>query len=74
MDNSEGRFEPVRELDFTGISSDPVKKKKLFRQGEIVKIKESYFVVRNIDFSGIMTLKLLPNNEETALKYSLQKE
>lgn len=72
MDNSEGRFNKIEACDYDEISHDPVKKEKLFKQGEILKIKESYFVIRSINFTGIMTLKLLPDNQETHRKFELQ--
>jgi len=67
MDNSRGTFDEVsgthfkemlRDAALTGNSS---RLDKIFSQGETVKVKDSKFIVRNIDhFSGIMTLKLLP--------------
>lgn len=80
MDNERGQFKRVDPVDLSEETTRNVERlreqtKNCFRVKEIVKIKESYFTIRNIDnFSGIMTLKLLPRNDETARKYELQEE
>lgn len=71
MNNDRGQFQDVSDNDFNEIIKDPKKKGKLFKIGEIVKIKESYFKVRNIDFTGIITLKLL-KTEEASKAYEIQ--
>jgi hypothetical protein len=67
MDNNRGSFDEVSGSHFKEMlenaerTGDNSRLDKIFHQGEKVKVKESSFVVRNIDhFSGIMTLKLLP--------------
>lgn len=71
MNNDRGQFEPISDIYVNEVSRDPKKKGKLFKIGEIVKIKESYFKVRNIDFTGIITLKLL-KTEEASKAYEIQ--
>jgi uncharacterized pyridoxal phosphate-containing UPF0001 family protein len=70
MDDRKGNFVPVPVED--DYKLDKKDNGSVFKVGEIVKIKDSYFTVRNLSFVGIMTLKLLTNNEETEFKYARQ--
>ncbi len=66
MDDSRGNF---KEVDSSFLAEqlkaaqqgNPNRLDRIFQQGEQVQIKASKFIVRSIDhFTGIMTLKLLP--------------
>ena len=66
MDSGKGVFKAVSK-EF--VDQEVIKKKEgnpsridqIFRQGEIVDIKDSKFTIRSIDhFTGIMTIKLNP--------------
>ena len=60
MDNDKGYFKKLNQNEVDIIYKEG-RIDKVFYVGEKVKIKESNFKIRSIDFfSGIMTLKLLP--------------
>jgi hypothetical protein len=70
MDNNRGSFDEVTGSHFKEMLDDAARTgnssrlDKVFQQGETVRVKDSNFIVRNIDhFSGIMTLKLLPGKK-----------
>lgn len=70
MDNNRGSFDEVtgshfkEMLDDAARTGDSSRLDKIFQQGETVRVKNSSFIVRNIDhFTGIMTLKLLPGKK-----------
>lgn len=70
MDNGRGSFDELQGSHFremleaaaaTGNSS---RIDKVFYEGEPVQIKQSKFIIKHIDhFTGIMTLKLLPEKK-----------
>lgn len=67
MDNDRGKFDEItgshyREmLEAAQRTGDSSRIDKVFSVGEQVQVKSSKFLVRSIDhFTGIMTLKLLP--------------
>jgi hypothetical protein len=70
MDNNRRSFDEVtgshfkEMLDDAARTGDSSRLDKIFQQGETVRVKNSSFIVRNIDhFTGIMTLKLLPGKK-----------
>jgi len=70
MDNRRGSFDEVsgthlREmLEEAASTGNTSRIDRVFCVGETVQVKDSKFVVRSIDhFSGIMTLKLLPEKK-----------
>jgi hypothetical protein len=69
MDNGKGTFDQVnlrvyKEMIKEASEGNPSRLDKVFYEGEQVLIKQSKFLVRSIDhFTGIMTLKLLPEKK-----------
>jgi len=69
MDNGKGTFDQINSEHFKEMvkeasEGNPSRLDKVFYEGEQVQIKQSKFLVRSIDhFTGIMTLKLLPEKK-----------
>jgi len=69
MDNGKGTFDPIdsehfKEMMKEASEGNSSRLDKVFYVGEQVQIKQSKFLVRSIDhFTGIMTLKLLPEKK-----------
>ena len=72
MDNKKGFFDEITGSNFKDMLEEAKKTgntsriDRIFSIGEQVKIKNSKFIIKNIDhFTGIMTLKLLPEKKTT---------
>ena len=70
MDNKKGFFDEITGSHFREMLEESKKTgntsriDRIFSVGEQVKIKDSKFIIKNIDhFTGIMTLKLLPDKK-----------
>lgn len=70
MDNGRGSFDSVTGSHFKEMLEDAARTgnssriDKIFSEGEQVQVKQSKFIVKHIDhFTGIMTLKLLPEKK-----------
>lgn len=70
MDNGRGSFDSVTGSHFKEMLEDATKTgnssriDKIFSEGEQIQIKQSKFIVKHIDhFTGIMTVKLLPEKK-----------
>jgi hypothetical protein len=69
MDNGRGTFDKIdsehfKEMIKEASEGNSSRLDKVFYEGEQVQIKQSKFLIRSIDhFTGIMTLKLLPEKK-----------
>ena len=71
MDNQRGSFDAITGSHFRDMLEDAKKTgdtsriDRVFHQGETVRVKDSKFIVKNIDhLTGIMVLKLLPEKKK----------
>jgi hypothetical protein len=70
MDSGQGRFDRLSEVELRNLESNnkpAINRQKLFRVDEVVKIKESYFRIKEI-FNKAMKLRLLSDVEVEDLK------
>jgi len=70
MDNGRGYFDPVGPtflrdmLEGAANNTNDRRIDKVFSEGEQIKVKDSKFIVKSIDYlTGIMVLKLLPEKK-----------